>query len=514
MSQGFTKGTPIDTDPTLSLNSDIVVPSQKAVKTYVDGGLSDKVNRSGDTMSGFLVLNANPLVPLGAATKDYVDTLINGIDWKQAADAGTVAALPTYAVTGSGQTLTGTTNGAIPSATTDNVTLTLNQRVLVKNETLTLTPNNGIYVVTQVGSALLPFILTRSSDANTSALIAEATLSVKAGTTLANTQWHCNPAAIPVVIGTTYITFAQIGGGTYTFSPPLSVAGNIVSIPVATSLVDGYLSAADWTIFNGKVPSTRTLTINGTTYDLSADRSWTIAAGISGSGTTNEIAYFTAASTLSSLTTVTYPSLTELSYVKGVTSAIQTQINGKQNTIGLTTVGTNLATLPDPSAIRYLRINADNTVSAISLAQLKTDLSAVSVQYSLVTTNQTNVGTTFENVTELSFAVTANKTYRWSATISFTVVTGFIMFSTNGPTASFATSRFMWSSTTVTTNTITNQVAYDSGTNAVAASNAVCTGDGLFRVTASGTWTIRFRCASAASLTVRAGSLVEYQEVL
>jgi hypothetical protein len=43
MSQGFTKGTPIDTDATLSLNSDIVVPSQKAVKTYVDTGLSTKV---------------------------------------------------------------------------------------------------------------------------------------------------------------------------------------------------------------------------------------------------------------------------------------------------------------------------------------------------------------------------------------------------------------------------------------------------------------------------------------
>jgi hypothetical protein len=43
MSQGFTKVTPIDTDPTLSLNSDIVVPSQSAVKTYVDTGLSTKV---------------------------------------------------------------------------------------------------------------------------------------------------------------------------------------------------------------------------------------------------------------------------------------------------------------------------------------------------------------------------------------------------------------------------------------------------------------------------------------
>ena len=43
MSQGFTKGTPIDTDPTLSLNSDIVVPSQSAIKTYVDIGLASKV---------------------------------------------------------------------------------------------------------------------------------------------------------------------------------------------------------------------------------------------------------------------------------------------------------------------------------------------------------------------------------------------------------------------------------------------------------------------------------------
>jgi hypothetical protein len=42
MSQGFTRGTPIDTDPNLALDSDLVVPSQKAVKTYVDNGLNTK----------------------------------------------------------------------------------------------------------------------------------------------------------------------------------------------------------------------------------------------------------------------------------------------------------------------------------------------------------------------------------------------------------------------------------------------------------------------------------------
>jgi hypothetical protein len=50
---------------------------------------------------------------------------------------------------------------------------------------------------------------------------------------------------------------------------------------------------------------------------------------ISGSGTINEITYWTGASTLGSLTVATYPSLTEISYVKGVTSAIQTQLNTK-----------------------------------------------------------------------------------------------------------------------------------------------------------------------------------------
>lgn len=36
MAQGYTKGLPLDIDGTLSANSDAIVPSQKAVKTYVD----------------------------------------------------------------------------------------------------------------------------------------------------------------------------------------------------------------------------------------------------------------------------------------------------------------------------------------------------------------------------------------------------------------------------------------------------------------------------------------------
>lgn len=72
---------------------------------------------------------------------------------------------------------------------------------------------------------------------------------------------------------------------------------------------------------------------NGSVTDNSdGTASITFGAGsIDGSGTTNELAYWSDADTLGSLAVATYPSLTELAYVKGVTSAIQTQLNAKES---------------------------------------------------------------------------------------------------------------------------------------------------------------------------------------
>lgn len=71
---------------------------------------------------------------------------------------------------------------------------------------------------------------------------------------------------------------------------------------------------------------------DGTYLTLSSGLpAWASVSGgsIDGSGTTNELTYWVDSDTLGSLTTATYPSLTELSYLKGATSAIQTQINAK-----------------------------------------------------------------------------------------------------------------------------------------------------------------------------------------
>jgi hypothetical protein len=82
-----------------------------------------------------------------------------------------------------------------------------------------------------------------------------------------------------------------------------------------------------------------------------ADGTW--SGDISWSWVANELAYFTAEKTIDNLPVATYPSLTELSYVKWVTSAIQTQINGKQAT-GSYEVTTNKETSAlDTSTTKY-----------------------------------------------------------------------------------------------------------------------------------------------------------------
>lgn len=63
---------------------------------------------------------------------------------------------------------------------------------------------------------------------------------------------------------------------------------------------------------------------------------------VSGSGTTNQLTYWTSSSAIGTLTTATYPSLTELSYVKGLTSSAQTQLGTKWGLSGTSTLTGNV----------------------------------------------------------------------------------------------------------------------------------------------------------------------------
>lgn len=192
-----------------------------------------------------------------------------------------------------------------------------------------------------------------------------------------------------------------------------------------------------------------------------------------------------------------------------LSSADWSTFNGKQDSIGLTTVGTNLATLPNPSAIRYLRINADNTISALSLASLKTDLG---LGTAFLSGDVATSGTAWQDVTGLTFAVTANKTYKWRATIPYTVTSGTINFAVSGPTLTMTRYRFT-AAATGTTNFVNNQTGYDTGT-LVTGVNGCATSDGVIRCSANGTVAMRMRSSVSGALTALTGAIVEFEEVV
>jgi hypothetical protein len=194
-----------------------------------------------------------------------------------------------------------------------------------------------------------------------------------------------------------------------------------------------------------------------------------------------------------------------------LSSADWSTFNGKQNSIGLTTVGTNLATLPNPSAVRYLRINADNTVSALTLSELKSDIGVGG--YAVLTSDFVTSGTAYQNITGLSFAVSAGKTYKWRATIII-VATGTVngMLSTSGPTGT-TIYRFTIG-TGGTTNTINNGSANNTGSAvSLSTTQRIASADGIYVATASGTVSMSVIASVNALVTIKAGSIVEFEEV-
>lgn len=150
-------------------------------------------------------------------------TAAGGASWKKAVAVATAAALAacTYAngTAGVGATLTGNANGAIA---VDGITPIAGQRVLVKNQASAF--QNGIYDVTQVGTAGTPFILTRSTDWDGSGYMDFADcVAVGVGTANASTIWTVQ-LTDPVTFGTTVFTWVLIASQNIVTSIQLSAA--------------------------------------------------------------------------------------------------------------------------------------------------------------------------------------------------------------------------------------------------------------------------------------------------
>lgn len=148
----------------------------------------------------------SPTNPLDITNKLYVDTVAAGFTFIAPCVVATTAALNTTynnGASGVGATLTSNVNGVL---TLDGISPSLAQRVLVHNQSTTF--ENGIYTVTDTGSAGTPFILTRATDYDTPAKIqAGSIVFILTGTTFANTSFvETSPV---VTVGSSPIIFVQ-----------------------------------------------------------------------------------------------------------------------------------------------------------------------------------------------------------------------------------------------------------------------------------------------------------------
>lgn len=122
--------------------------------------------------------------------------------------ATTVALTVVYANGAAGVGATLTNAGAQAAFTVDGVTFAVGDRVLVKNQASTF--QNGIYTVTTLGTGATNWVLTRATDYDQAAEIAEdQVILVNLGTVSAGLAYQESSPG-PFVIGTSAITFSLL----------------------------------------------------------------------------------------------------------------------------------------------------------------------------------------------------------------------------------------------------------------------------------------------------------------
>lgn len=220
------------TDLTTRINT---LETNPVTKTYVDDGLATKVNKSGDTLTGYLTLHADPQQAMHAVTKQYVDAVAQGLAAKPSVRLATTVSLDANYSNGTGgvnSTLTGVNNGAL---VVDGMTVQVNDRILVKAETNKA--RNGDYVVQQVGNASTPFILKRVSTVDESTEVPGSYFYVFDGATLKGTGWVFvvdNP--VTFTMGTDDINVFQFSGqGNIIAGEGLTLVGNTLAVNSANS---------------------------------------------------------------------------------------------------------------------------------------------------------------------------------------------------------------------------------------------------------------------------------------
>ena len=275
----------------------VTYPSESAVYEDNDGNV---------TVEGKITVGAAPTADLDVATKLYVDNLVaSGIHFHTPVRLEHVGNLPgTYdnGTAGVGATLTN--NSTQVALTADGVAVDNGDRVLFYEQTDAT--ENGVYVVTDKGSASTNWVLTRATDADSFGLTSPNTLGegstffVREGNTASGETYTCNTVGT-ITFGTTDITFAQVSAAAvYSGVTPIDVTGTAISlttVPVAlggtniSSYTLGEVLYASGTTTLAQLAGNTTTTAKYLTQtgtgSVSAAPTWTALAASATTDTTN-----------------------------------------------------------------------------------------------------------------------------------------------------------------------------------------------------------------------------------
>ena len=186
---------------------------------YIDGVLD---------LNNFRLTNlSSPTGATDAVNKAYVDGIQSGLDIKESVRVATTSNLN---VTSTTYTLTN--SGVNAAFTLDGVSgLVLNDRILVKDQTNKV--QNGIYILTTVGNASTPWVLTRASDFDNTPgieITASAFCFVEEGVVNSDSGWTLSTNG-QITIGTTELTFVQFSGaGQIIAGNGLTKIGNTINV--------------------------------------------------------------------------------------------------------------------------------------------------------------------------------------------------------------------------------------------------------------------------------------------